>query len=268
MSNPAVIKLSEKKLRKSRVYLDDNYGESIHIHIDDYRVDLTVSEFEQMYNDICISLNSLVSVENFNAFDIDPVFMSYMLWKNLEHLVEVKFDNVNLEDMICPYQTKMYKMKDSVGVSVLKGKRKETAAFRKCNHVGQSDEERYQSLCESIKKNGYPYNNNYIVMYGDDNIIRDGQHRAACLYCLYGNKKVPVIRFYFDNYESPKINSFYNSRIGITYRVFKHASCKYIKIARSLLKRLCRKFTYGLKDNGRNKSLFGSNELNALFSSK
>ena len=218
MSNPAVIKLSEKNIRKSRVYMDDNYGESIHIHIDDYRVDLTVDEFKKMYEDLCLAFNKLVNIDNFNAFDLDPVFISYMLWKDLDHLCKVKYDKVYLEDMYGSYQSKCYKLKDSFGLKMINGKINEVEGYRKCNHVGQSDVERYQELIESLKKNGYPYNNNYIVMYGDDNIIRDGQHRASCLYYLYGNIEVPVIRFYFDNYTSPNLNKLYNISLFVHLR--------------------------------------------------
>lgn len=241
MSNPAVIKLSEKRINKTRVYLDDNYGESIHIHIDEYRVDLTVHELRQMYDDICMSLNSLVGVDGFNAFDLDPVFLSHMLWRNLEHLRQVKYDIVRLSDMLCSYETKLYKLKDSMGVKMLKGQVEETEDYRKCNHLGQSDKERYQELYDSIKQNGYPYNNNYIVMYGNDNIIRDGQHRAACLYLMYGDIEVPVVRFFFDNYESPHVNALYNTKVSLYARSLRKAFVKYSRASAVLVKRACKK---------------------------
>lgn len=243
MSNPAVIKLSEKNIRKCRVYMDDNYGESIHIHIDDYRVDLSVTELKSLYEDLCISLNSLVNIDNFNAFDLDPVFISHMLWKDLEHLKQVKYDKVYLEDMYGPYQLKYYKLKDSIGLKLLKGQMEEAEGYRKCNHIGQSDIKRYHEMIDSLKKNGYPYNNNYIVMYGDDNIIRDGQHRASCLYHMYGNIEVPVVRYYFDNYTSPNLGAFYNSSICVHFRNAKIKTYSLIKKVRKMYIRLLNKLS-------------------------
>jgi hypothetical protein len=75
-----------------------------------------------------------------------------------------------------------------------------------------------KAMMDSIKEHGYPYNDNYIVLYGDDNIIRDGQHRASCLFVLYGNIEVPVLRMYFKDYRSPKINKFTNSSVMSFYK--------------------------------------------------
>ena len=48
MSNPGVITLanaSSKKGRFRRFVVEDNIGESIHLHIDNMRVDFTIEEF-------------------------------------------------------------------------------------------------------------------------------------------------------------------------------------------------------------------------------
>lgn len=41
MSNAAVITLQKKKIGLHRVWLDDNFGEAIHVHVDDFRADLS-----------------------------------------------------------------------------------------------------------------------------------------------------------------------------------------------------------------------------------
>ena len=34
------------------------------------------------------------------------------------------------------------------------------------------------------------------VVYGDEDVVRDGTHRLACMYYLYGDIEVPIIRVY------------------------------------------------------------------------
>ena len=53
-----------------------------------------------------------------------------------------------------------------------------------------------QKLRESIIANGYP-SSGWIVTFGDEPYIRDGQHRAAILYNLYGDIDIPILNFEF-----------------------------------------------------------------------
>lgn len=228
MSNPAVIKLQSGHIGRSKVWLDDNFGEAIHIHIDDYRVDLTVEEFRQLYIDTCTTVTSLVNVEGFDASQMDPVFVSLMLWPILPRLESVFIDNIRLESLLAPYHSKIFSLAESVGVKALQGKAKGEDP-RKSNHIGQTEMERMESILDSVKQNGYPYNNNYIVLYGDDNIIRDGQHRASCLYYLYGNIEIPVMRLHFKDYKTPYTGLFGNSVVFLYYKKFLRRGKQYLK---------------------------------------
>lgn len=238
MSNPAVIKLAMGKVGKSKVWLDDNYGESIHLHIDDYRVDLSVQEFATLYEDMCDILNNLVDVEGLDIRNIDPVFLSLFLWKDLPNLISAKIDYIWLEDMMAPNNSdhKIYKLSESVGVKALQGNPEVSEGFRKSHHVFQTEKERMSIILESIKTNGYPHNGHYIIVYGNDNIIRDGQHRASCLYYLNGNQKVPVLRLGIKNYQSPRIHPFYNSFVFVKTRVVKSCAKKVITTTRRVFK--------------------------------
>ena len=218
MSNPAVIKLASGKVGRSQVWMDDNFGESIHLHIDDMRVDMTVSEIADLHEDLCAIMNDQVDIENLDYRTIDPVLLSGLL---------------------APYHNKVYRLEDSVGVRVLRGEIK-AEEHRKSGHISQSEQERMSGLLESIKEHGYPHNRNYIVLYGDDNIIRDGQHRASCLFYLNGDMEVPVLRLFFDGYRSPKIHKYYNSSLFSFCRM-QRACCasgfhKFKKILKQILK--------------------------------
>ena len=99
MSNAAVIKLQRKTIAGNSVWLDDNFGESIHLHINDFRVDLTCEGFEQMVRDAGLILDDLIQVEGFHTADYDPIFLERMLWKKLPRLTEVKRDHVKLSEL-------------------------------------------------------------------------------------------------------------------------------------------------------------------------
>lgn len=242
MSNPAVIKLAQGKVGKSKVWLDDNFGESIHLHIDDYRVDMTIQEFSTLYNDACDILNDLVHIENLDFRNIDPVFLSLYLWERIPSIVSAKIDYVYLEDLMAPHNTsnKIYKLSESVGVRALNGDTEESDDYRESHHILQTERERMSAILQSIKVNGYPYNNHYVVVFGNDNIIRDGQHRASCLYYLNGNIQIPILRLGLRNYRSPHIHKFYNTFLFRNIRLIQ----SYLKVFYSL----CNKIVSFAKD--------------------
>lgn len=237
MSNPAVIKLAHGKVGKSKVWLDDNFGESIHLHIDDYRVDLSVEEFSSLYNDLCDILNDLVHVDNLDFRNVDPVFLSLFLWKRIPTIVSAKIDFVYLEDLWAPHNTtdRIFKLSESVGVRALNGVLKNSEEFRESHHVSQTERERMSCILESIKSKGYPYNNQYIIVFGNDNVIRDGQHRASCLYYLNGNMKIPVLRLGFSDYKSPNIHKYYNNYLFRIIRKSKSYFSVYISICKKVV---------------------------------
>lgn len=269
MSNPAVIKLQSGHINKSKVWLDDNFGESIHVHIDDIRVDLTVNEFRQLYEDVCIALTSLINVDNLNIREIDPVFLSVMLRPYLPKLKKVSFDKVRLNDLLAPYHDYIYRLSESVGVKALKGISNEGDGSRKSNHIGQSEKERMQVVLDSIKANGYPFKNNYIILFGDDNVIRDGQHRASCLYFLYGDIEIPVMRLYFDDYKTPNIGKNRNNRIRLFFvkrSLYLHSAIRVSnKMAKKVLSKVARKIKCIFK---KRRKLTTEKEVVAVFRTK
>ena len=72
--------------------------------------------------------------------------------------------------------------------------------YKQYNYFGINNEKRLLNLVNSINHNGYPYLNKHIILFNDEDIIRDGQHRAAILAHLYGiDHKVKVMRFIFSD---------------------------------------------------------------------
>ena len=250
MSNPAVVKLQRGTIGNSKVWLDDNFGESIHVHIDDFRIDLTTEEFNMLHDDICFALNDILQIDNFDISLIDPVYLSLWFWPNLSRISKVKIDYVKLEELLArhPDSIRILPLAQTVGVLALKGLSNDNEKYtRLSNHLGQNENERLLAALESIKKNGYPYNGQYIVVFGDDNLIRDGQHRASCLYYLYGNIEVPVLRIYLNGYKRIKLYKHYNSAPIVMMRNCAKVIYKYINAIKSPSVRLFNKLTRKVK---------------------
>lgn len=204
MSNPAVTKLVRDDIGNLRFWMDDNIGESIHIHLADFRLDLTVEEIEQLAGELADSMNLLLDIEGFDCKKMDPVFLSLLLAKRLKYLKSVKLDTVRLSELIVNYRNKFgflkyNKLTESRAVKALRGDSSENDGARKSHHVGQTSKQRLDTMKQSIEAHGYPYNGQYIILYEDQMLIRDGQHRASCLYVENGDMEIPVLRLYFSD---------------------------------------------------------------------
>ena len=204
MSNPAVTKLVRDEIGNLKFWMDDNIGESIHIHLADFRLDLTVEELERLSGELKDTMNRLVDVEGFDCNKIDPVFLSLLLAKRMSHLKSVSIDHVMLGDLIVNHRNGLgfleyEKLEKSRAVRALQGNSKKNDGYRRSHHIGQTSQQRLDAMKQSVSENGYPYEGQYIVLYENQMLIRDGQHRASCLYVAKGNIEIPVLRLYFDN---------------------------------------------------------------------
>ena len=241
MSNAAVIKLQKKVIAGYSVWLDDNFGEAIHLHMNDFRVDLTCSGFEQITRDAQEILDLLIQVEGFHSEEYDPVFLEQMLWKRLLHLERVEKDEVRISELWMN-EPRLCRVKDSRMYRSLMGERKKLRK-KGSDHLGQSAEERMESIRKSIDRSGYDVSRGSVVVYGDDNIIRDGQHRVCALMMKEGDVTVPVIHLYFSDMRTinTKLRS---SPIGFFYHCFwklgeQFSDCKKRKfISKNTLKAL------------------------------
>lgn len=213
MSNPAVITLASMKSNKQFPYrfeIEDNIGEAIHIHYKDIRLDLTIQEFVNLADEIESVVNDLVEAEGFTCDKFDKVNLVGLapLLPDLERIV---VDEVSLSDLIVDTYDENGKsvyrpLPQSRIVKALNGATKENDAREQVNYYNangsrQTNMERLQYNLEKLKKEGYPGDEKLITLFNNDNIIYDGQHRAGCLFYLYGDIKVPVRRLYFKNHK-------------------------------------------------------------------
>ena len=99
------------------------------------------------------------------------------------------------------------------------GDKKAFYQYEQYNYISINNEKRLTNLAESVKNHGYPYKDQYVIVFEGQNIIRDGQHRAAVLAHQFGlDSKIKIMRFYFSSPKSYKINVMkYNIRACVIY---------------------------------------------------
>ena len=203
MSNPAVIVLSSGRVGRHNIAIEDNVGEAIHLHFDDIRIDFSYDEFKKIVRGVKRIIEEIVSVDGFRCDDYDPVFLGAIApW--LIDLEKVEEDEVSLSD-ITVNKPRFYKhvnpkkLELSKDFKALRGDFSEVDQYNSFDHIGQSGRERLNVIVDSIKAHGYPYHGKKLVFFNNSNVIRDGQHRAAVMMFLYGDKKIPVVRLFFKN---------------------------------------------------------------------
>jgi len=208
MSNPAVITLdnaSSKKEIFKRFVIEDNIGESIHLHIDNMRVDFTINEFLEFSEMIRQSLKEIDILKGYDIDKFDEHFLKECS-SFLHNLIEVKKEKIKLCNLlaISHFEFKnitlkrILKLNETPAYKFLKGENQEWREYPQFNYFGISNEKRLLKLKESIEENGYPYDDRYIILFNGQNLIRDGQHRAVVLTYLYGlDYEIEILRFYF-----------------------------------------------------------------------
>lgn len=207
MSNPGVIELfgfGFKNNSGSHSFrIEDNIGEAIHFHFDNIRLDLTVKEFREFADDMLDAINGVVDVKGFDARKQDLEFL-FRHAELLPWLREVRIEYMPVKDIIVDTLDKDGKtvfryIKHSRVVKALKGDYSENDARQQHNFIGQNNQERLFFIFESVRKNGYPFNEEYITLFNNDNIIRDGQHRAGSIYVLNSEAVIPIQRWIFQD---------------------------------------------------------------------
>ncbi len=210
MSNPAVIMLDKANLTKTkfkRFQIEDNIGESIHLHLDNTRIDFSIKEFLQFSKMIRESLEEINFLNNYKIKNFDEYFLK-LCADLLPNLKDIKIEEIKLSKLKCivhPKQNnksnskKIVPITDTPAYKYLTGYKKDFIEYNQYNYFNTNNKQRFEETLNSIKNKGYPFKDNYIILFDGQSYIRDGQHRAAILAYLYGaDAKIKVMRFYFD----------------------------------------------------------------------
>ncbi len=218
MSNPAVITLSKnifsfkekivKKLfsknKRPTIKVEDNIGESIHIHYDQIRIDLTIREFEVLCKNIEAMIVGYLHEINPELNKI-PISFLVQISSNINKIKEIRKEKRRLSDLKIienidhlTMTSKLVKLKESMIVKALNGEPGEYYNYKQRDDFFESNEVKLSNLNESIVKNGFKTDISSVVVFSSDpNIIRDGQHRCAIMYALNPNTTIEVLNISF-----------------------------------------------------------------------
>jgi hypothetical protein len=169
VSNPGVIYLVEKNLSDGTGFrVEDNLGESIHLHYSRFRVDLSIKQFLCLADTMAESVNNLLSQTGFRIEDYDINFLndfSYCL-SDLE-----KIEKTVVAPCFLRFQRKIL-----FGIPV-------TKSIERCVKE------------RSYKDNGL--NNDAIILFNDSPVVMYGENEVLKSYQRDKNKKLHITRFIF-----------------------------------------------------------------------
>lgn len=204
MSNPGVVTLFNSKSSKiKRFTVEDNLGESIHIHLDNIRVDFTINEFIEFSDAISDSLKKINILHDFNVSDFDINFLNEITTL-IPHIKSIDIVRRKLSSFKCIVRdennyVRLVNIKDSPAYLYLTGDKQTFEKYNQVNYLGDSNITRLDKISQSIKKHGYPRDNKHVIIFKDQpHLIRDGQHRASVLASIHGlNYEIEVMVFSF-----------------------------------------------------------------------
>ena len=123
MSNPGIFVLFSENTsfpNLKSIQIEDNIGEAVHVHINDYRLDLTLNEFENLCNIFSKALMKLDGADD--RVQNSPQFLAeiYKLndYQKIDYEIEkikslnqgLKIDHVALRDVSAGYDIKSYEI--------------------------------------------------------------------------------------------------------------------------------------------------------------
>ena len=207
--NIGVTALSKKTIAASprfcatRLQIEDNIGEAIHIHWRDLRIDYTVEEFlnldraaRRSIKEMGIRAIPLSEKEHRLAQSFlddmgslkQIVCGGEVVWKNLDDLRTLVKTDAGWKSVT---------LQESPAWALMQGNIDRYAEYHKQFPNQERTREDFKQLVQSIVQNGYPFNGEFIIVHEGEPYIRDGQHRAVVLRYLFGNIKIPVYMLKF-----------------------------------------------------------------------
>lgn len=206
MSNPAVIILATSRGKDiKRLVIEDNIGESIHIHADGLRIDLTIKDLLKLTTGMKSALGEIMLRKglNINLLDEDFMINSAHVWP---YLAGAKIRNVRLSQLKCsiyyPNLMPLHRqlpLTESPAFKYLQGDKLPYIEYCEKSKNTLGAPERLTKLAESISQNGYDETRRPIVIFNGKPLIMDGQHRAACLAQGDLDMEIPILDITFKN---------------------------------------------------------------------
>ena len=206
MSNPAVYELAKATVKNYRIRIEDNLGESIHVHIGDFRISMTVSEFSDLVEQFQKAADELLGLQGLSLDIFDRTSFDWSWMHKYEKIKKIEKINVKIKDLLTMGESEVFPdlqiivpVSKSRQYKALNKEYDELIRYKEVNEYGVSNIERLEKVLDCIREHGYPYDNKYILV-NQFNQIYDGDHRAACLLYLHGGDAiVPVIKMVLED---------------------------------------------------------------------
>ena len=202
MSNPAVFKLAETVIGDQKIVIEDNIGESIHLHIGLVRIDMTVKEFKSISCALKDVLNELTD-EFFDIGTYDPYFLE-RISPYLNNIKTIECKKMLLSDLKVIYQTDVDKFitTDVENSPVSKYYNKENInidIYDDKKDIFSTNQNRARKILETVQIHSPK---EYVIYTDNYNRIIDGYYTAAALFKIYGGSiTVKTKSFCFEPYD-------------------------------------------------------------------
>lgn len=212
MINPGVITLAKKRIANQNCCVEDNIGEAIHLHVGPFRYDMSTEEYRAFTKTIVDAAKELFpnqDILNELFAHLDPVFLN-MISGYLYDIDHISYEKCKLSKIRCQTDSRCgglvwTKIPKSRIVEALRGKDGFYKRYTQENHPFQSNMDRLNGVLNFMKDNPEAALSKGVVLFNNQNCVRDGQHRASCAYYLFGDIEVPVMRIYFKHPERVNI---------------------------------------------------------------
>lgn len=201
MSNPGVVTLETFALSPAMpVKIEDNLGESIHIHIGPLRLDLTLKELSGLSDDAEVLLDGYLSQFGLTVANFDREFLG-QIGHMLIDLEDASFEEVAVADLLVTVKRgRLGRLKVSpiAGSDVIRAMNSDFNSYKQTFGLDRNPAKRRVKQAQKLAASGeYGANGERIVVFNDQMFIRDGQHRAAAIFSNDPTAKVEVLRIRF-----------------------------------------------------------------------
>ena len=201
MSNPSVCFLSSVEIEGINFRVEDNLGESIHIHIGKLRISLSIEDYFAFSESVMKATRELFRIRGIELETLDAESLKGEWLPYYDKIKSVRIEETELESL---YMKESYiknraikriiPLRESGYIKVLEGDRSDIEYYEEPGKLQPSRKQKLDFINQKILREGYPWNGN-LILVNQDGYIYDGIKRASCLYALYsGNKKIPVLR--------------------------------------------------------------------------
>lgn len=201
MSNFGVTYLLKTNVGRNRLSIEDNIGEELHIHFGMMRLNVRNSEFKALVKQALPLISEAADIPIAVLEKLEPIFLFDLCRKGeLSSLRLGAEEHVEVGQLFCPVCNKngiwRYRNIKHSSFLLLMKRRITSTPFDEAqiNYYGTNNSRRTKKVLEECKADKNICER-YPLFVTDNNVIRDGQHRAAAIYYLYGpHAKVKIQR--------------------------------------------------------------------------